>query len=456
MATTTSTSATSTGALANLNMIDVTALVNRVMTAEKIPQNNLKTSLATGQSKLAAYQALSTTVKSLQSAAESIIGSVYATSPTWASLGASSSSSNVAAAASATASAGSYTFDVTSLATPKKILFPNSLAAGGTAASGAVTFTNAAGVAVHISPTSPDTTFSLSKLASAINESDAGVSASLIKTGTDSYRLQLTASGTGTENSFTVIGIDGLGTPNPLTDVTAATNATIHYGGVSSSAFDVTSSTNTFTNVFPGITFTTSKAENGVTLTVTDDVSAMSSQVQALVTAYNSAYSALQSATTYSLTDKSAGLLMGESSVRSLTVSLPGAFLSAIAPITTDLGLSVDKYGVVSFDSTAFATAMASDPTASKAALIDWGYQIGQITNDATAAVTGSLSRAISSSETQIEDLNTKIADWDQRLKDRTTLLTQLYASINANLATLKTTSDWISDQITALTTKTN
>jgi flagellar hook-associated protein 2 len=99
---------------------------------------------------------------------------------------------------------------------------------------------------------------------------------------------------------------------------------------------------------------------------------------------------------------------------------------------------------------------MASDPTASKAALIDWGYQIGQITNDATAAVTGSLSRAISSSETQIEDLNTKIADWDQRLKDRTTLLTQLYASINANLATLKTTSDWISSQITSLSAKTN
>jgi len=456
MATTTSTSATSTGALANLNMIDVTALVNRVMTAEKIPQDNLKTSLATGQSKLTAYQSLSTTVKSLQTAAESIIGSVYATSPAWASLGASSSSSNVAATASATATAGSYTFDVTSLATPAKVLFGTSVKATAhpvpsTTPATVWTITSAS----H--PTKPitiDSSMTLAELATAINEADAGVNASLIKTGTDGvddlYRLQLTASSTGTVNSFTLDGFDQLG--NVTT--TPATNAKIVFG---TGAFDfVQSPSNTFTNVFPGVTFTTSKVEDGVTLTVTDDVSAMSSQVQALVTAYNSAYSALQSATTYNLTDKSAGLLMGESSVRSLTASLPGAFLSAIAPITTDLGLSVDKYGVVSFDSTAFATGMASDPTASKAALIDWGYQIGQITNDATAAVTGSLSRAISSSETQIEDLNTKIADWDQRLKDRTTLLTQLYASINANLATLKTTSDWISDQITALTTKTN
>ena len=147
---------------------------------------------------------------------------------------------------------------------------------------------------------------------------------------------------------------------------------------------------------------------------------------------------------------------MGESSVRSIATSLPQAFLSAIAPISTDIGLSVDKYGVITFNATTFAAAMASDASGTKAAIIDWAQQIGQITNNATAVATGTISRAISSSESEIESVNTKIADWDQKLKDRTTLLTQLYSTINANLATLKTTSDWISDQITALTTKTN
>jgi len=452
MATTTTT-ASSAGALANLNMIDVTALVNKVMAAEKIPQNNLKASLTTGQSKLASYQSLNTNVKSLQTSAEAIIGSVYATSPTWASKGAWSSSTKIAATTSDTATSGSYTFNVTSLATPTKILFRTSLAASGTAASGNVTFTNVATrVAVTVSPTSPNTTFTLAELASAINDSDAGVSASLIKTGTDVYRLQLTASATGTDNDFTVSGIDGLGG----TDSTIATNATIHYGGSSLSAFNVTSSTNTFTNVFPGVTFTTSAVEDDVTLTIADDISAMSSQVQALVTAINSSVASLQSATTYNATDKTAGLLMGDSSVRSIATSLPQAFLSAIAPLSTDLGLSVDKYGVISFNATTFAAAMTSDASGTKAAIIDWAQQIGQVTNDATAVATGTLSLAISSSESEIESVNTKIADWDQKLKDRTTLLTQIYSTINANLATLKTTSDWISDQITALTTKTN
>jgi flagellar hook-associated protein 2 len=307
-------------------------------------------------------------------------------------------------------------------------------------------------VEVTVSPTSPNTTFTLAELASAINDSDAGVSASLIKTGTDVYRLQLTASATGTDNDFTVSGIDGLGS----TDSTIATNATIHYGGSSLSAFNVTSSTNTFTNVFPGVTFTTSAVEDDVTLTIADDISAMSSQVQALVTAINSSVASLQSATTYNATDKTAGLLMGDSSVRSIATSLPQAFLSAIAPLSTDLGLSVDKYGVISFNATTFAAAMTSDASGTKAAIIDWAQQIGQVTNDATAVATGTLSLAISSSESEIESVNTKIADWDQKLKDRTTLLTQIYSTINANLATLKTTSDWISDQITALTTKTN
>jgi flagellar hook-associated protein 2 len=208
--------------------------------------------------------------------------------------------------------------------------------------------------------------------------------------------------------------------------------------------------------VFPGVTFTTSAVEDDVTLTIADDISAMSSQVQALVTAINSSVASLQSATTYNATDKTAGLLMGDSSVRSIATSLPQAFLSAIAPLSTDLGLSVDKYGVISFNATTFAAAMTSDASGTKAAIIDWAQQIGQVTNDATAVATGTLSLAISSSESEIESVNTKIADWDQKLKDRTTLLTQIYSTINANLATLKTTSDWISDQITALTTKTN
>jgi flagellar capping protein FliD len=52
--------------------------------------------------------------------------------------------------------------------------------------------------------------------------------------------------------------------------------------------------------------------------------------------------------------------------------------------------------------------------------------------------------------------LTDRIAAWEIKLTDRQTMLTQLYSTLNANLATLKTTSDWISSQITSLTAKTN
>jgi flagellar capping protein FliD len=52
--------------------------------------------------------------------------------------------------------------------------------------------------------------------------------------------------------------------------------------------------------------------------------------------------------------------------------------------------------------------------------------------------------------------MTTKISDWDTKLLTRKEQLMAMYSSINASLATLKTTSDWLSDQITALTTATN
>ena len=433
-----------TSPLTNLNMLDVSALVSNIINSEKVPQDNLKSSLSAEQNKLTSYQSLNSSVKALQTSAVAVIGSVYNDSPVWETAGVTSSTTSIAATASGTATTGAYAFNVTQLATSQSQLFDDAYASSHTAASGSVTISGpslSTPVVLNHGP------YTLAALANAINDSSSGVKAGLIQTSTGSYRLKLSSSATGTDHAFTVSGLDRLGT----SQTTSATNARIEFG---SGANDyVTSSSNTFTDVFPGVTFTVSQLVTGATLTVADDISKMSDQVQSIVDSINNTFSKLKSATTYNATDKSVGLLMTSSSLRTLTQELPKTFLSTFPELTTSVGVNIDKYGVVSFDSEAFASAMSDDASATKEAITAWAKELGQLTNGASEAARGSISVSISSTNTAIETLTNKISDWDDKLATRKAHLTTMYASINASLATLKTTSDWISDQITALTT---
>jgi len=436
-----------TSPLTNLNILDVSALVTNILNTEKIPQDSLKSSLSTDQSRLASYQAMNTSVQALQGSAVAVIGSVYATSPTWETAGVSSSSATIAAAATGTATTGSYSFDVTRLATPQTQLFDGDHAATYVVASGSVTI---AGPALASSVTLSHGPYTLAGLASAINDSNSGVKAGLIQTSAGSYRLKLTSTATGTDHAFTVSGLNGL----PTSTTTSATDAQIKFG---SGASDVaTSSSNTFADVFPGVTFTVSQLTTGATLTVADDVARMTSQVQSIVDSVNRTYALLKSSTTYNATDKTVGALSTDSSLRALTQTLPNAFLSTIPVAQTSVGVTIDKYGVMSFDAATFAAAVNSDSAAAKSAITAWVTKIGALTKSASEAVSGSLTRSIASTQSDIEGMTTKISDWDTKLLTRKEQLMAMYSSINASLATLKTTSDWLSDQITALTTATN
>jgi flagellar hook-associated protein 2 len=293
--------------------------------------------------------------------------------------------------------------------------------------------------------------FTLAGLAQNINNSNAGVRAAIIQVSPGSYRLKLTSTSTGTANDFSILGTRDavLGLQSP----TDGQDAIIQIGASSDVA---TSSSNTFTNVFPGVTFTASAASTNVSLTVADDTTAMAAQVTSLVTSLNTAISALTNATVYKASVNGSGTLGGESSLRSLAQALPASFVSTLGATGESIGLAIGKDGVVTFDSAVFASAMASDSSTTKSSIAALAKQLGGLAYDATKAATGIITRAVTDKQSNIESLSNKISDWDDKLAARQTLLTNIYAGINANLATLRSTSDWLSSQITALTAKTN
>jgi len=451
--------------LDNLSMINVSALVTQTIAAERVPQNALKGFLSGQQAELATYKTMNTTFASLQSAAVDIVGSVYATSPTWATSGVTSSNSSVAATATDTAASGEYRFNVTQLAKSHSLLFGTGVDTTTVVSTGEFVINNAAGLPVlTLNPKPPATTsadLTLPQVVAAINgDSSSTVRAAMIGVGDGLYRLQLTSKATGAASEFSVTGLDDLGSTSVAQQ---GQDAKIQFG--SNATTDVaSSSSNTFTDVFPDVTFTVSATTvteatrtpfvPTVTLTVGDNVTAMDSQIQALVDALNASTTAITDAT-HSNTSGT-GSLAGDTWLRSVPQSLARIFVNNSGVSADALGLSIDKYGVMSFDATTFNSQLASDPTTAKATITEFARQVGALTLVATAPVSGMITKAMTEKQNSIDSLTDRIDAWEVKLTDRQTMLTQLYSTLNANLATLKTTSDWISSQITSLTAKTN
>jgi flagellar hook-associated protein 2 len=432
-------------AIDGIGTINVGTLVSQLMSVEGNSQTLLKSKQSAEQTKLTALQTLNTQVLAIRTAAEQIVGSVYAPKTTWDTQSASSSSATVAATASDSAQTGSMTFDVVSTAATHRTLFSGVVSSTQALTNGPVTFTKADGTSSSIDLSSATT---MSELVSAINASGGlGVKAIAVKISDDAYRLSLTAAESGAGAAFTVSGLDAaLGT---AAVTTAGADATIKIGSADTDV--VSSKTNTFADVMPGVTFTVSKPETGVTVSVGRDTSSMSRQVQSLVGALNTALGTISSKSTYDATAKSGGPFLGEGVTRTLSSSLANGVLGGGS--LADYGIQLDRYGKVTFDSTAFAAKAASDPDGTVAAITGLATRVGTVAKQATDYGTGSLTNAISNRQSTIKNLGTSISAWDDRLARMKATLTAQFSSLNTQLTKLNNQASWLSGQLSSLST---
>ncbi len=152
------------------------------------------------------------------------------------------------ATASGTA-AGSLTFDVTAVAAAHALV--SAEAVGSTSAvvaSGPLTLTTSAGT------TQVDVgSGSLADVVAGINAAGKGVTATAVQTSPGQYRLQVTATSPGASSAFTLDGLDGFSAMNVLT---TGADAVISIGSDPATAYQITSSSNTFSGVVPGLSFT--------------------------------------------------------------------------------------------------------------------------------------------------------------------------------------------------------
>ncbi|WIB27820.1 flagellar filament capping protein FliD [Curtobacterium sp. MCSS17_015] len=461
------TSATSTslaidGLVSGLKTSD---LINSLMTIEQVPQTLLKSKVTTTNSFISSLQTINGLVQSLATKA-----SAAAKAGSLDLYTATSSGTNATVSTSTAATPGSVSFTVGQTAAAQVGVTAAMSSWGDTASP--LTFTKPDGTTTTVTPGSG----SLDDTVTAINGSAAGVTATKVAAGTDAsgtklYRLQLTSTATGAANGFTLHrGTAADVTAGTATDVfaetgaavvTRAADASVTLWAGTAAAQTVTSATNAFTDLLPGVNVTVSKASaDPVTITVARDTTKAQGVASGLVDALNAVTSYYASNTgvtsttspTNGTTSTTAGVLLGDATTRSAVQRLTSAMSTPVnGKSPSSIGIVISKDGDFDFDAAAFQKALAADPAGTQAILTGVAKTVADAAATASDKYNGSITTAITGKQSVVKDLNTQIDSWTDRLTMRRATLQTQYAALETSLSRLQSQSSWLASQISSM-----
>jgi len=291
----------------------------------------------------------------------------------------------------------------------------------------------------------------LDDLADAINNANAGVSATIVNLGTNSspdYRLALTS----TELGPDTIQLSA-GTTDLLSTVDSGTDAQYSVNGNTT----VLSSNSDQVTLAPGLTATLVSADPGqnVNITVAASDGNLSSALSSFATAYNAAVTAVAGQV-----GQSGGALAGQSLVYELQDALDkmAQFTGTSGSVMdlSDLGLTLGSDGSLTFDSSQFSAQSAAGIQQFLGGLTTGGFlqSANNVLNTFTDPTTGTLAdeynnigNEITSDQTQVStdqaqvnliqtNLSEQLSQADAAiavLQQQSTFYTNLFQTENAN-----------------------
>lgn len=423
--------------------LDIPTLVEQLVTAARTPtETRLNTAGTTASAKLSAVGQVKSAMSSLQTALNKVISSAD-TSTYKATV---ASDAGFTASADSKAVAGSYGVEVVQLATAQKLSTTSGYASDATIGSGTLTIAYGEDTSLDVEIGADAT---LSDIAATVNKAAGGkgVVASVI-TADDGQHLVFSAVGSGSDGALTITasgGDGGLlalsnGDGGGLGTTVAAQDAIVRVDG-----FERTSSSNTVSDLVPGVTLTLTKAAAGTsyTLGVAADSSTLKSNLTSFVSAYNSAISTLKSTSSYDSSTQTASALTGDSLVRSLQQQLRSQVSANVGELKA-LGVSIDKDGVMSFDGTTFDSAVAADPEAA-ATLFgkDGSYSAGltKLLDSSLDSISGTLVLRSNGLTKQISGIEDQFDKLDERMTKLSALYTAQFTAMETMIVQLQSSA---------------
>ncbi|WP_372013706.1 flagellar filament capping protein FliD [Pseudoxanthomonas sp. 10H] len=421
--------------------LDIPTLVSQLVSAARTPtEKRINTAGTTANAKLSAIGQIKSAMTTLQGALEKM--SAGADAPSFKAT--VPSAAGFTASATSKAVAGDYSVEVVRLATAQK-LSSAAYAKDAKVGSGTLSIAWGAGKDDSVKVTL-GTGATLTDIAAAVNAAAGGkgVTASVV-TADDGQHLVFSATATGSAATLAIgaSGGDGglvaltNGAGGGLTQTVAATDALVRVDG-----FERTSSSNTVSDLVPGVSLALTKAAPGssYTLNIAGDNSGLKSTITAYVSAYNSVMGTLKATSAYNSTTRTASALTGDSLVRTLQQTLRGQ-VSANVTGLKDLGIAVDKNGVMSFDAAAFDEAVAADPESVKRLLGKeglYGASVDKLLDGHLDSIDGTLVLRTESINKQISGLEDQLDKLDARMSKLSDMYTAQFTAMETMIVQMQ------------------
>ena len=443
-ATTSTTSAIS--ALGAGSGMDVKSLAANLVEAERAPRKDIiDKKIAKSEAGISGYSAIKSALDGLKTALmDSKDQSDFASiTPR------NSQEAAVSVSASSSASAGSHSINVSQLASSQRRLSQGFELSSKSLNSGAGFSLN---LSVHGGSNQTiniaDGKDTPGGIVAAINGANLGIKAQLVNTGEVNAPFKIMVTGkTGSLNDFTLTAsIDPVFTPSDTstgflfeTSLQDAKNAIINVDGMA-----LTPSTNQLTDLIPGVTLDLYAPTSGpASVDLIRDTSDVKSRVSALVKAYNDANSVLNTVSDPKSTVSTyGGSLAGNSVVESIRSQMREILFkdsstpSGLKKSLRDLGISLDKNGVMTLDNAQLDSALSTNfdetvtmLTGNTENLSAYSQEPGGAIGEAFRSVSALLS-STGTVSTQSDNLTKRIAEYKDeltKLEDRMTKLLERY-----------------------------
>jgi flagellar hook-associated protein 2 len=401
---------------------DFQTIIDRAVSIASLP-------LSQAQNQQTDLLAQKTLLSSLNSAVTSMGDAVAALGKLGANRGiqaTSSDTSKLTINSTTASSAATYTItEVTSLAKAA-----SETSATGYATSDSTTVSASGSVQLMVGSKTYDITLDSSDnnlvgLRDAINNLNAGVTASVLTTGTGANPnyLSLSANTSGATTLRLVEDPTGTAT-DLLTTSNQGSDTVFKLNGVT-----VEKTTNVINDVVPGVSFTlldTTDTDESLSITLSSDSNSLSSALEDLVTAYNTAAEQVNAQI-----GEDAGLLSGNAIVREVQTSLRSLLgYSGTGTIQSlaELGIEMSKDGTMSFNSDTFDALTSTQIEDAFTFLGSTTSGLGALASKFTS-ISDPVTGMIKLEQDQLDKTDSRLTDRISEISDRITNMQTALAS---------------------------
>jgi len=224
----------------------------------------------------------------------------------------------------------------------------------------------------------------------------------------------------------------------------------------------ITSATNTFTDLMPGVDVTATAVTTGAaTVSVTRSNDQIAAKFGSLLGSLSSVFSTIASksaVTTTTASDSttaaSGGIFTGDLTVRGANDALFQALAYPVGSVSpSQLGITINQDGTFTFDASKLSAALTADPDGVSSAMQTVAGRIASAATAASDPYTGTLTASITGDQSTAQRMTDSISAWDLRLTARRSTLETTYAALETQLSAMKSQSSWLASQISGLST---